>query len=154
MANTNLLKTLVEPYVREWVSREYKISISSKETEIKLVSGGMHRFDVVSDDGTLVGGVKTSPLRPSSSGPTVSPGTIKSTYTELYFLSLANAKKKLMILTDRDYYKKFVRDSRGKVAGGIEIVYCPLNDQIRHKITAIHEECRREIGKRASAVST
>lgn len=77
---------------------------------------GFHKFDIVSKDGTMIAGVKTSALRDNRR---VSPGVIKSTFTELYFLSLMNVTKKLMILTDKGYCNYFRKISKGKVAASI-----------------------------------
>mgnify|MGYP001568076318 CR=1 FL=1 len=145
MANTNVLKTLAEPHVRQWCSGKYGIEFENHEKEVMLVTGGVHRFDVVSKDGSVVAGIKTSALRDDG---TVSPGVIKSTFTELYFLSLINTTTKLMILTDKGYCEHFRRISMGKVAEGIEIIHCQLSKEIEENIATVHKNCRKEIGKR------
>lgn len=145
MANTNALKTLAEPYVRRWCSSKYGIEFEDFEKEIRLVTGGVHRFDAVSRDGSVVAGIKTSTLRDNGQ---VSAGVIKSTFTELYFLSLIKANTKLMILTDKGYYEYFRRISEGKIAQGVEIIHCPLSKEIKEQIYVVHDNCRREIGKK------
>lgn len=144
MANTNLLKD-IEHYVRHWCSKKYGIEFETNEKEIQLVTGGIHRFDVVAKDGSVIAGVKTSTLRENGR---VGVGTIKSTFTELYFLSLVKANKRLMILTDQGYYTHFRKVSNAKVAEGIEIIYCPLPEEIERNIAIIHKNCREEIGKK------
>lgn len=145
MADTNVLKTLAEPHVRQWCSSKYGIEFEDHEKEVSLVTGGVHRFDVVSKDGAVVAGIKTSALRDDGK---VSPGVIKSTFTELYFLSLIKARVKLMILTDKGYWEHFRRISMGKVSEGIEIVHCPLSKEIKEKVAVVHDNCRKEIGKK------
>lgn len=144
MANTNILKD-VEQHVRRWCFKKYDIKFHDHEKEIRLLSGGVHRFDVMAKDGSIVAGIKTSALRDNG---TVGAGVIKSTYTELYFLSLVNAAKKLMILTDEGYCKHFRRISKGKVADGIEIIHCPLPRMLRGSVATVHKNCRKEIGKK------
>jgi len=148
MANTNKLKTLVEPYVRAWLATKHDIEIKDHEKEMLLVTGGLHRFDIVSTDGSVVAGIKTSALRDKTSKGVVGTGVIKSTFTELYFLSLVKAKKKYMILTDKGFYEYFIEYSIGKVATGIEIIHCPLSEEIYARIKDVHERCRNEIGKK------
>ncbi len=142
MANTNLLKTLAEPYVRRWLSSKYDIDFYDYEKELRLITGGVHRFDIVSKDGSIIAGIKTSALRDNGR---VGTGVIKSTFTELYFLSLTKAKTKLMILTDKGYYEYFRKVSKGKVDRGIEIIFCYLPKSIKDKIKEVHKTCSEEI---------
>ena len=144
MANTNALKD-IERYVRHWCSSKYGTEIEDYEKKIQLVTGSVHRFDVVAKDGSIIAGIKTSALRIDGK---VSTGVIKSTFTELYFLSLISAPKKLMILTDKGYYEYFRKISNGKVADGIEIIHCPLPKEIEKDIAIVHRNCREEIGKK------
>ena len=144
MANTNTLKD-IEQYVREWCSRTYGIEFEDHEKAIRLTTGGFHRFDVVSKDGTIIAGIKTSGLRENGK---VSAGVIKSTFTEIYFLSIVKAATKFMILTDEAYYKFFQRISKGKITDGIEIIHCPLSEEVRERVDIVHRTCRKEIGKK------
>lgn len=148
MANTSLLKTLIEPYVRSWLSRTFSIEFELAEIPIRLSTGGLHRFDAVSKDRTIIAGIKSSGLRNYKSKLPIGVGVIKSTFTELYFLSLVKADKKLLILTDEKYYKHFLRVSDGKVAKGIEIIYCSLTNEILAKTASVHKSCSNEIGKK------
>ncbi len=145
MANTNTLKSIAEPYVRSWCSTKYGVGFEDCEKELRLITGGVHRFDVVSKDRSIVAGVKTSTLRDNGK---VSSGVIKSTYTELYFLSLLRCDMKLMILTDKGYCGHFTRVSKGRIAKGIKIIHCPLPKDIEKIIVDVHKICRGEIGKR------
>ena len=52
MANTALMKTLVEPFVRQQLEREYGQSF--RQLFLVLPSGDRHEFDAVSEDGTVV----------------------------------------------------------------------------------------------------
>jgi len=144
MANTNALKE-IEQYVRSWCLSKYGVEFENQEKELRLITGGLHKFDVVSKDGTIVAGIKTSALRENGK---VGVGVIKSTFTELYFLSLIKASTKLMILTNKGYYEHFEKISRGKVADVIKIIHCPLPQDAQEKIAIVHRNCRKEIGRR------
>jgi len=148
MANTNVLKE-IEQYVREWCSRRYNIELEDHEKEVLLLTGGFHRFDIVSKDGLMVAGIKTSALRKNGK---VSAGVIKSTFTELYFLNLVKATTKLMILTDKNYCDYFQRISKGKIANGIKIMHCPLPQEVQEKVDVVHSNCRKEIGKKETPI--
>src|SRR5947209_5843397 len=118
MARTNDLKTLVEPYVRTWLTKRYGIPLEPMELPLTLVTGGIHKFDVVSEDRTIVGGIKTSAVRSTGK---VGVGTIKSAFTELYFLSLVDAEKKLLVLTDPGFFRIFTAAAAGKLLPNTEI---------------------------------
>ena len=144
MANTNLLKS-VEPLVRRWAAVEYRRPIEDGELALELVSGGRHKFDVVSVDRTLVGGVKANRARVDGKAGT---GVIKSLFTELYFLSLVEAEIKLLVLSDPALYRYFLRQARGRIAPGIEVIEFALPEEMKALLAPVHESSSGEIGKR------
>jgi hypothetical protein len=144
MANTNLLKS-VEPLVRPWAADQYQRPIEDGEVALELISGGRHKFDVVSVDRTLVGGVKASRARPDGTAGT---GVIKSLFTELYFLTLVVADVKLLVLTDPALYRYFLRQARGRIAPGIEVIEFTMPEEMTALLAPVHEASSSEIGKR------
>lgn len=144
MANTSLLKS-VEPLVRRWAAATYGRPVETGEVALQLTSGGLHKFDVVSVDRTLVGGVKASRARLGGRAGT---GVIKSLFTELYFLSLVEAEVRLLVLTDPALYGYFLRQAQGRIAPGIEIVQFALPEEMTARLAPVHESSSREIGKR------
>lgn len=147
MANTNDLKILVEPYIRNALSEEFETDFENSELSLALTSGGDHKFDAIAKDRSVIAGVKTSRMLPSGS---VGAGPIKSAYTELYFLSLIAADTRLLVLTDRGFFEHFRQLSEGRVAAGIEIRYMKLPDEIEKRVAEILEESSKEIGKRTN----
>jgi hypothetical protein len=147
MANTNLLKS-VEPLVRRWAADRFQRPIEDGEVALELISGGHHKFDVVSVDRTLIGGVKANRARPDG---TVGTGVIKSLFTELYFLTLIEAEVKLLFLTDPALYQYFLRQARGRIAPGIEVVEFTLPEEMTALLAPVHEASSGEIGKRIIA---
>jgi hypothetical protein len=146
MANTNDLKRPVESYVRGWLEEQFGVHFEDSEIPLRLTSGGLHRFDAVSKDRSVVAGVKTSQMRP---GGDVGVGTVKSAYAELYFLSLVKAKRRLLVLTDEGFCRYFSRKSEGKVARGIEIQHCPLPASLAKRVREVWTSASEEIGKRS-----
>lgn len=57
MADTNLYKTHVEPYVRAELERIHGVCFVSKT--LTLTTGGMHEFDAVAEDGFVVASIKS-----------------------------------------------------------------------------------------------
>jgi hypothetical protein len=150
MANTNDLKTLVELYVRGWLTNRYHQSFEERELPLKLITGGEHRFDTVSKDRTTVGGIKATSLR---EGGGVGAGAVKSAFTELYFLSLVKADRKLLILTDKGFYELFKRRASGKILPDIEVIYCELPKSLSDRVVEVHKTASGEIGKRATELA-
>jgi hypothetical protein len=144
MANTNLLRS-VEPLVRRWAADRYQRIIEDGEVALELISGGRHKFDVVSVDRALVGGVKASRARPDGKAGT---GVIKSLFTELYFLTLIEAEVKLLVLTDPPLYRYFLRQAKGKIAPGVDVIEFALPEEITALLAPVHEASSSEIGKR------
>lgn len=151
MANTNELKNLIEQHVRKRLADKDKYNQPFKEKEIplKLTTGGQHNFDVVSEDRMIIGGIKAnSPRGDGKAGG----GVINSVFTELYFLSLVKAKKKLLILTNKGFYELFKKRSSGQVLPDTEIIYCQLPKSLNIKVAKIHKTASEEIGKRTTGV--
>ncbi len=147
MANTQVLKTSVEQFVRKWLAEKYKTSFEDNETSIKLLTGGKHRFDAVSIDASIIAGIKANMERDPTSKRRIGTGTVKSAFTELYFLSLTKAKKKLLVLTDHGFFDIMKRMTEGKIWPDMELIYCPLPRDLSAMVADINATCRGEIGK-------
>jgi hypothetical protein len=145
VADTRELKLFAEPAVRAWLSAEYDLPVETDEVALQLPGGGFHRFDVVSEDRSLVAGVKTSRIRARGG---VGAGVIKSLYTEILFLHLVDAQTKLLVLTDADLFEYFKRVSSGKLPRDVQVVHFPLPDSIALRLGSVHEAASIEIGKR------
>ena len=145
MANAEDLKNLIEPHVREWFRNEYNQSFETEEIPLKLKTGGQHKFDVVSKNRTIVGGIKATTLRKKGG---VGVGVIKSAFTELYYLSLVEADKKFLILTDKGFYEHFKKISSGKILSDTKIIYCQLPKRLSDIVAEIHKTASEEIGKK------
>ena len=149
MANTNDLKTLVELYVRDWLTNKYHQPFEERELPLKLITGGEHKFDTISKDQTIVGGIKAISLREIGG---VGAGAIKSAFTELYFLSLVKAERKLLVLTNKGFYELFKRRALGKVLPDTEVIYCELPKILSDRVAEVHKNASAEIGKRTTEV--
>lgn len=145
MADTRLLKSHVEPFVREWLSNRFGVSFNKKVLPLKRAGAGhgKHEFDAVSDDGKIVAGIKSSSGKTTGGkGPS---GKKHSAYEELYFLSLIEADKKLLVLTDPEFFKLFSSDAEGKIAPGIELLFCPLSSDLQGLVRELRRKASSEI---------
>lgn len=147
MAKTTELKTKVEPYVRKELEKLY-LGHTFTEKPLPLRrkkdnTSAIHKFDAVSGDNTIVASIKSHSWL--TSGGNLPSGKIAQIYRSLYFLSLADAKVKLLILTDREAYNGFLKESDGKLAEGVGIIFCPLQPELQATVYKVTEKARQEM---------
>lgn len=145
MANTKMLSKLVEPYIRNNLQKEMGCNFYDKDKKLILITGGTHKFDIVSLDKSIIGDIKSSQIRKNGK---VGAGTIKSAFFDIYMLTLIKAKKKIMVFTDTEFYNLFKRRSVGKIPPDIEIILIELSDDIKINTKRVHDAATKEIGKR------
>jgi len=146
MAKTTELRE-VELFVREELAKDYPgHTFLEKALPLHKKRDGtyaVHRFDAVSEDNTIVASIKSHSWL--TSGGKSPGGKIGQIYQSLYFLSLVDAKTKLLILTDREAYEGFLVVSNGKVAEGVEIKLCPLPPELQLLVTKVQQKASQEM---------
>lgn len=103
-----------------------------------------HEFDAVSEDRKIVCAIKTASWK--TSGGKRGAGKIQGAYAEIYFLNLVDAEEKYLVLTDPEFFENLRRDSEGKLAPKIELLYCELLDNLKREVDNIRNSSRRELG--------
>ena len=73
----------------------------------------IHEFDLVSDDMSIIGEIKSGRK---------SRGNFLGAMSDCLFLAKVRAKKKLLILTDKEFYAHFKVRSEGVISRDIEIM--------------------------------
>lgn len=146
MAKTTELRE-VEVFVRKELERDYPgHGFTEKALPLRKKRDGtyaVHKFDAVSEDNSVVASIKSHSWL--TSGGNLPSGKIGQIYESLYFLSLVDAKTKLLILTDREAYEGFLRVSEGKVAEGIEMKLCPLSQELQLLANKVHQKASQEM---------
>lgn len=115
MANTKYLKTEVEGYVRSELQRRFGRAFKSEF--LRLVTGGQHEFDAVSDDRSIVASIKAS--SGLTSGGRLPSGKFNDNIAELYFLTLVEAEQRLLVLTSPEFHALLLRKLKDRVASGL-----------------------------------
>lgn len=82
-----------------------------------------HLFDLVAENGTLVGEVRTYTIE-GSSRPS---GKFAHCYAACLYLYRARARRKILVLTDRAFWSRFRREGEGLIEG-IEVIHVPIDD--------------------------
>ena len=113
-----------EEIVRKRFSKEFKSSLRKGRLSVGTRidnKKATKSFDFISEDNSIVGMVKSSKLTKKNSGA----GQYNAADSDLHFLNLVKAKKRLLVLTDIAFYNKFKKDRDGKT-GKVEIILCEI----------------------------
>lgn len=148
MAKTTELRE-VERFIRKELAEDYPgHTFTEKTLPLRKKRDGtyaVHKFDAVSEDNTIVASIKSHSWL--TSGGNLPFGKIGQIYQSLHFLSLVDAKTKLLILTDREAYEGFLRVSDGKVAEGIEIKFYPLSLELQLRVKKVRQKASQEMSR-------
>ena len=146
MADTRYLKTEVESYIRSRLAGEFKVSFASRD--VALRTGGIHEFDAVAADDSVIGAIKTAG-GPTSSGGNPS-GKIKDCEAELYCLTLVEASTKLLILTSPPFYRVLTNRLRDRLADGIQLKLIELPPAMQAEVERIQGRASGEVSPGAT----
>ena len=141
MADTTYLRYKVEPYVRERLAQRFGKSFTAKP--ISLSTGGQHEFDAVSEDGTIVVGIKAA--SGLTSGGRVPSGKLNNAIAELYYLSLVEAPTRMLVLTTPSFYDLMLKKIKGALAPGIEIDCIELPSDMQLEVDKIVKAASAEV---------
>ena len=141
MADTTFLKGEVERYVRDQLAAEYGIPFQSRV--LKLVTGGTHEFDAVSEDGRVVVAIKAaSGLTSGGKNPV---GKIMTAIAELYFLTLVSAEQRFLVLTNAEFHAILSRKMEGRLAQGLALKLVSLPPEIAESVGQIQDKASKEV---------
>ena len=130
--------TRMQLEVEDWVRRNWMVShFGTKFSRERLWvrSGGVFDFDAVSEDHTIVVTISTSGSKTSGGKHAV--GKILKLRSDILFLTMVEAKRRLVILTERDMYVRCKQEAAGgRVPPEIEFVCATIPDELRTRLIA------------------
>lgn len=132
MADTSLLGAEVEDAVRAELCRELGVDFVKKKLTLK--SGGQFNFDAVSPDGRIVVSIKSS--RGTTRGGKPTTGAIKAAVADLYYLSLVDADRRILVVTDQGFFERLSHDLQQRIAPGLELKHIQLPPELDGKVNA------------------
>jgi hypothetical protein len=141
VANTSLLKTKVEPYVRKVLCSEYSIAFAS--AKVSLTTGGSHEFDAVSTGDRIVASIKSSSGKTRSEN--VPSGKIKDAEAELYYLMLVPASIRLLVLTNREFFDIMTKRLVDKLPQNIELRLISLPQELQEQVDIVQKKASVEV---------
>jgi hypothetical protein len=72
-------------------------------------------------------------------------GKVASAYQELYFLSLVKAERRILVLTNPEFYEIFQSRSDGRLAPGLELMLVSLPPELREEAQTVQQEASQEM---------
>lgn len=153
MANTQLLKTDVEDFVRATLRTEFGQPFEKRRLTLTGVQGlpGDHEFDAVAQDQSVVAGIVSSAAR--TSGGKRNTGAVHHATGELYYLTLVAASLRVLICTDRGFTELMRSVTEGRLASGIEIRHVQLPEDLERRAKSTRAEASAEVRDPRSASS-
>ncbi len=142
MADTRI-QLAVEDWVRlEWMRTQ--LGQRFVRERVPLTSGGVFDFDAVSVDGKIVAVISTSGSKTASGKHAV--GKMNKIRSDVYFLLLAEAERRLVLLTEQDMYARWGREvEAGRVPSSIEFVHVEIPQDLNLKLQASRRRASQEV---------
>ena len=145
-----MLKGPIEEYVRAALAARFGQAFT--KIRLTLPTGGLHEFDAVSADRSIVASIKSSTgLTSGGKNPS---GKIHSSVAEMYFLSMITASRRLLILTDADFHRILTKTMNAKIGHDIELLLIPLPETLQKVASAAHRLASEEISALARSTSS
>ena len=144
MADTTIMKRVVEPFVRETLTDEYGAPFEART--LVLSSGGTHEFDAVSADGRVVAAIKSSSGK--TAGGNIPSAKIRGVEADLYYLCLASAPHRLLVLTDPEFYNIILKALAGRIAAGISIKLITLPPEMQARVRRVQKIASDEVRRK------
>ena len=140
MADTQLIKKVIEPYIRGWLAGNFPGHTFS-EKKVSLPNG-VFNFDGVSEDGSIVAHFLSS--RALTATGNENTGAVRKALVDVQFIKLASAPVRLVVFTDEAFRRKIEKRSSRVGIDGIEFLYCSLPEELRVQLDANLDACSKE----------
>lgn len=148
MADTRI-QIEVEDWVRlNWMPSQYGTRFYRER--LLLRSGGVFDFDAVSEDHSIVATISTSGSKTSGGKHAV--GKIHKLRSDMLFLTMVEAKRRIIVLTEQDMCDQCEKEvAGGRVPKEIEFVCVPIPEGLRKKLVTARLKASGEFSKAAAA---
>jgi hypothetical protein len=139
--------TRVQVEVEDWIRRHWmpaQLGQSFYRDRVRLCPGGVFDFDAVSADGKTVASISTSNAVTARGKNAV--GKQTKIRADMYFLLLAPAERRLVVVTERDMFEWCTKDAeRGRVPSSIEFHLAEIPDELRQKLESSRAAASGEV---------
>ena len=128
--------TRVQVEVEDWVRRNWMASqfgVKFSRERLPLRSGGVFDFDAVSEDRSIVATISTSGARTSRGKHAV--GKILKLRSDMLFLTMVEAKRRVIVLTERDMFDQCEKEAAGgRTPPEIEFTCAEIPEDLRARL--------------------
>lgn len=147
MADTTKIKTLIEPYIRNWLSKQFA-GHDFEERAVQCVSGKSHRFDAVADDGSIVAAILCS--RATTRTGRENTGGVRKALNDIGYLKEIPANvQKVLVFTDDNFCQLIRRRASRLGLPPIQVMVCKLAPRLEAELKEIID--RASLEQRAAA---
>lgn len=142
MADTRI-QIEVEDWVRRnWMSNQFGQKFYRER--LSLSSGGVFDFDAVSEDHKIVASISTSGSKTVTGKHAV--GKLLKIRSDMFFLLLANAERRLVILTEPDMFELCQKEAEGgRVPSSIEFFCAQIPDDLIVRLQSARQVASKEV---------
>jgi hypothetical protein len=130
MKETKMKPSDTEQCIRHFLERMFGATLKKRKLVVGYDSRNMpqiHEFDFVSDDMNVVGEIKSGRN---------SRGNYARALVDCVYLSRVKSKRKMLVLTDKDFFCYFKEKSEGVIPNSIEIILVCLEDLLTKALSA------------------
>ena len=133
MADTRIQLEVEDWVRRNWMSSHFDLKFSRERLPIR--SGGVFDFDAVSEDRSVVATISTSGSKTSGGKNAV--GKMLKLRSDMLFLTMVEAKRRIIVLTERDMFDQCQKEAAGgRVPPEIEFACAIIPDELRVRLVA------------------
>ena len=142
MADTTPIKTQIEPYVRQWLGRQFT-GLVFTERRLPLTSGLPYNFDAVSQNAAVVGAILCN--RPKTRTGRENTGGVRKALSDVGWLKqLPSETKKVMVFTDSRFCELVGRRAKRLGIQDIQLLICQLPPALEELLMQVLNEASSE----------
>jgi hypothetical protein len=142
MVDTTPIKTQIEPYVRQWLSRKFP-GLGFAERPLPLTSGLPYNFDAVSEDADVVAAILCN--RPKTRTGRENTGGVRKALSEVGWLkALPSETRKVMVFTDSGFRELVGRRANRIGIHDIQMLVCQLPPELEELLTHVLDQASSE----------
>ena len=141
MADTRIQLEVEDWVRRNWMPANFGMKFSRERMPLK--SGGVFDFDAVSEDNSIVATISTSGSKTSGGKHAV--GKILKLRSDMLFLTLVEAKRRIIVLTETDMLTQCQKEfAGGRVPREIEFVCAKIPMELSARLTESRLKASKE----------
>lgn len=143
MADTRVQLEVEDWVRRNWMAEHFGARFSRER--LPLRSGGVFDFDAVNEDHTIVATISTSGAK--TSGGKYATGKILKLRSDMLFLTMVDAKRRIIVLTEHDMFDQCEKEvAGGRVPPEIEFICADLPVQLNDMLAKARLKASGESG--------